>query len=151
MWTKNKLIYFNVDKVTLIGYLVYVMNNVTIPTSRHKITQVLAYIDDVWAYNNPEMCDMDNPTGDIYHRRCLIVATTEGGRRFILQDFNKDPEDIDKAESFAKRILAVGSIDLARWNETYEVYGSSDWQFADQQRQFAHESNPHTKGTVRDY
>ena len=126
------------------------MENVT-TTTRQKITEVLAYIDDVWAYNDPEMCDMDNPDGDIYHQRCLIVAATEGGRRFILRDFNKDPEDIDKAESFAKRILEVGSIDLGLWNETYEIYGSPAWQFADQQRQFAHENNPATAGTVRDY
>jgi hypothetical protein len=105
--------------------------------------------DTVWDYNNPEMADMDNPTGDQYRPIIQVEATTAAGRRFIHWHLF-EPDQVLAAQYLAGRILGRGTINTEYWTETYEVYGSEAWQAADNLRAHANAMGP-LAGTVRDF
>jgi hypothetical protein len=115
-----------------------------------EIDSVYLDTSDVVVRFDPEWADMGNPSGAVYSQRILVCATTPNGRRFNhIRTF--DTTDVERAERLAARIKNAGRIDLEHWNETYEIYGSDAWCAADRERELAHQSNPHTAGTVRDY
>ena len=105
---------------------------------------------DVVVRFNPEWADMSNPSGAVYGERIMVYATTPRGRRFIHSHIF-DTTEVDRADRLVARIKDAGRINLDHRNETYEVYGSDAWCAADEQREFDHQMNPHTAGTVRDY
>lgn len=115
-----------------------------------KINTTNAFIDEVHAGCNPENADMGNPDGSIYESKCFVAAVTPRGQRFIHNQAVFEEHEIERAERFAKVVLAAGEINLDHWNETFEVYGSDAWSEADAERAAAWQMNPNTAGTVRD-
>jgi len=111
-----------------------------------------AYLDtdDIVVRFDPEWADMDNPMGAVYSQRILVCAASPSGRRFI-HNHTFDTTDAERAARLVARIKDAGRINLEHWSETYEVYGSDAWCAADRERELAHQSNPYTAGTVRDY
>jgi hypothetical protein len=115
------------------------------------IDSVIFFEDEYILEHNSEYADMSNPTGARYSRALFISATTARGQRFILSGFKVDSDESDRAKRLVDRILAAGAINQEHWFETYSVYGSDHWTEEDMERQFAWDSNPATRGTVRDY
>ena len=68
--------------------------------------------------------------------------------------FGTDPEYADMGNPDGcrySRALFISAISPGLWVETFSVYGSSAWQEEDMERQDAWDSNPATRGFVRDY
>jgi hypothetical protein len=97
---------------------------------------------------DPEMADMGNPHGHRFGMVHRVIASNLIGRRFV---HSHEFSSASSAEAFAVRVLVAGWIDLDHWGETFEIYGSQAWEAADQEREFAHQADPATAGTVRDY
>jgi len=97
---------------------------------------------------DPEMADMGNPHGHRFGLVHRVIAASFHGRRFV---HRHEFSSAAAAEVFAARVVFAGEIDLDHWGETFEIYGSQAWEAADQDREFAHQANPATAGTVRDY
>lgn len=114
-----------------------------------KICAAYAGEDEIVAGYNPENSEPGNPNGAYYARGLVVTAETVEGRRFNHHNVF-DVEDDDLVNRLVKRVNAAGEIDLAHWNETYEIYGSAAWEAEDKHRQRLHEVSP-MAGTVRDY
>ena len=90
---------------------------------------------------NPEMADLDNPSGYEYGERFYVFAEFEDGSRFAHgYGFLNDPEG---AERLATKIIAKGVIDLdTHWHSTDARYGSEAWQRQDAMRHAEHLASP---------
>jgi len=98
-----------------------------------EVTHTSAFPDERVAGFNPEMADMDNPSGAFHERIIAVQAETESGRRFI-HTHVFGPEEIESANRLADRIKAVGVIDPQYWIETYPAYGSPAWEDGENDR-----------------
>lgn len=116
-----------------------------------KIQDCTIFEDEYIFGTDPEYADMGNPDGCRYSRALFISAITPNGRRYILSGVQFELEESKKAQSLVNRIKNVGAISPGLWVETFSVYGSSAWQEEDMERQDAWDSNPATRGFVRDY
>ena len=100
----------------------------------------------VYSHDECEWADMDNPSGAVCTKEIVVEAWTQGGRRFYCYPSKED------VSALVDEITTKGEIDLNEgWHEGYEVYGPVAWQAADSLREMAHQSNPATAGTVRDF
>ncbi len=114
-----------------------------------EILRAYVLVDEEAVSFDPEYADMGNPEGARYAKVARVTAETADGRRFVHEvGFEAHAQS---ANTLASKVAKAGKINLKHWQETYAVYGSSAWALADLQREQAHQMNPATAGTVRDY
>jgi len=114
-----------------------------------EILRAYVVVDEEAVSFDPECADMGNPEGARYAKIARVTAETADGRRFIHEvGFDELAQEVN---TLASKVARAGKINMKHWNETYEVYGSSAWALGDLQREQAHQMNPATAGTVRDY
>ncbi len=86
--------------------------------------------------SNPEMAEMGNPRGDIYHTFAILEAFACNGEvyelRSVLTDLDlltsTDGEKVTNGlEKLATRVVKAGAITESRWTYTRIAYGAEGW------------------------